>query len=142
MTSKARLLLIILVSGLFLFLDRLFKYLSLHNWSNSHLVNKFLGWQPSLNAGLAFSLPMPSMVTIILTVPIIAIVIYLLYKQRQQFPLNLALAFIATGALSNLWDRLAYRHTVDYFLILTAIINIADVMITVGFVLYLLGRKK
>lgn len=142
MSSKTRLLFIILVSGFFLFLDRCFKYLSLRGWAESHLVNRFLGWQPSLNAGLAFGLPMPIMITITLTVPIIAVLIYLLYKSVHNFPLNFSLILVTLGALSNLFDRIIYNHTVDYFLLLTAIINIADVMITAGFVLYLLSIKK
>lgn len=142
MTSKTRLLFIFLVSGFFLFLDRCFKYLSLHDWSTTHLVGRFFGWQPSLNAGLAFSLPMPAIITIILTVPIIITIIYLLSKNIHNFPLNLSLVLIALGALSNLFDRIIYHHTVDYLLVLTAILNIADIMITVGFILYLIGNKK
>jgi lipoprotein signal peptidase len=142
MTSKTRLLSIFLVSGFFLSLDRLFKYQSLHDWSVIHLLHRFLGWQPSLNAGLAFSLPMPAIITIILTIPIIAVMAYLFYKNIHHFPLNLALILIVFGALSNLFDRLIYRHTVDYFLVLTAILNIADLMITAGFILYLLSIKK
>ncbi len=142
MTSKTRLLSIFLVSGFFLFLDRLLKYLSLHDWSTIHLVNRFLGWQPSLNAGLAFSLPMPAMITVVLTIPIIIVIIYLFFKNLHHFPLNFSLLMIALGALSNLFDRVVYRHTVDYFLVLTAILNIADVMITAGFILYLIGKKE
>ena len=51
-------------------------------------------------------------------------------------------ALIFFGALSNLIDRVMYSHTVDYFLILTAVINIADVMIAMGFVVYFVYSKN
>mgnify|MGYP001602990042 CR=1 FL=1 len=141
MSHKARLLLIFLINGFFLFLDRLFKYLSLRELADNQLLNQFLGWQPSLNAGLAFSLPMPVAITVILTIPIIIIIFYLLHKNINHFPLNFSLTLVIAGALSNLYDRIIYRHTIDYLLIFTAVINIADVMITAGFVIYLLSRK-
>jgi len=142
MNSRAHLLLITIVSGFFLFLDQLLKYLSLRSWTDIYLLNHFLGWQPSLNDGIAFSLPMPLMLSIFLTIPIIAIILYLFNKHSDQFPLNFALLLILSGALSNLFDRIVYNHTVDYFLILTAVINIADVMIVSGFAIYLLSKKK
>ena len=49
---------------------------------------------------------------------------------------------VFTGALSNLIDRMVYGYTVDYFLILTGVINLADVMIVAGFVIYFVDRKK
>ena len=51
-------------------------------------------------------------------------------------------ALIFFGALSNLFDRLLYHHTVDYLLIFTAVINLADVMIVGGFVIYFLMIKS
>lgn len=142
MDRKSHLLFITIVSGIFLFTDQLLKYLSLQFWTEDQLINNFLGWQPSLNSGIAFSLPLPLTFSITLTIPIIIIITYLFHKHANQFPSNFALLLILCGALSNLVDRLAYNHTVDYFLILTAIINIADVMIVAGFVIYLLGGKK
>jgi len=142
MNSKTHLLLITIVSGFFLFLDQLLKYFSLRFWTDSNLLNSFLGWQPSLNGGIAFSLPVPLIISIVLTIPIVAIIIYLFYKHHNQFPINFALLLILGGALSNLFDRIVYNHTVDYFLLLTAVINIADVMIAAGFAIYLLSKKK
>lgn len=142
MTYQARYTLIIFISGLFLLLDRVFKYLSLHQWTEIHLLNRYLGWQPSLNKGIAFSLPMPGPVIIALTIPVILTVSYLLYKNIHNLRMSAAFMLIILGALSNLFDRLFYHYTVDYFLIFTIIINIADIMITIGFVLYLIGIKK
>lgn len=148
-------LIIYLLSGLFLLLDRWLKWQALHAWATPKLINRFLGWDPFFNPGVAFSLPVPWWATSVFTVPVLAVIAYALvrsvsriaYRVPEQHDMRYAirdtgLAFIFTGALSNLIDRLLYHVTVDYFLILTAVINVADVLIVVGFVMYSMSRKK
>ncbi len=136
-------------SGFFVALDQWLKFQSLHAWSNPHLLHRFLGWQPFLNPGIAFGLPLPNWLIITLTIPILCLLAWLLVKSLVQFPSDknpllapLALMLLLVGALSNLFDRLAFHHTVDYLLILTSIFNIADLLIVVGGVLYYCHCRK
>jgi len=139
MYSKARLTISFCLIGLFLFLDQWLKWQALHDWQNPHLLNNFFGWQPSLNPGVAFNIPLPGILIIFFTIPIIFILIFLFFKYTN-FLSRIALLLIIFGALSNLFDRIYYQNTVDYFLILTAIINMADMMIVGGFILYLISQ--
>ena len=91
---------------------------------------------------MAFSLPVPGLLTISVTVPILFIFSYLLGKElvrpapAAHLKRLLALVFILTGAISNLADRIMYHETIDYVRIFTGIINVADVLIVLGFVVY------
>ncbi len=131
-----------LINGLFLFLDRFLKGRAVSDWNAPRLANEFFGWEPSLNNGVAFGIPLPNWLIITLTIPIILLVAYLFYKNIQYPISNISLLLILSGALSNLCDRLIYHGTVDYFLLLTAVINLADVMIMLGFLLYLMQSGK
>ncbi len=133
-------LLIITANSLFLLVDRLLKHLALYQWRDARLWHNFLGWDPSLNPGVAFSLPAPNQAVVILTIPILLILGRLLFtaiKNNQKIN-QWALCLIIAGASSNLIDRLLYQHTVDYLRLFTLVINIADVMIAGGFAIYLL----
>ena len=61
---------------------------------------------------------------------------------RPMIPNSSSLIPVLAGALSNLIDRIVYGHTVDYVLIFTGVINLADVMIVGGFVVYFLMMKS
>ncbi len=138
--KKVLLLTAIVVNGLFLFLDRWLKHLATHSWSRPNLAGHFFGWQPFLNPGIGFGIPVPNTLTLALTLAILAFVIYLMLVGQSDVNNHwkiFALSFIFTGAISNFIDRIIHGHTIDYLLVLTSIINIADVLIVVGFVLYL-----
>jgi len=141
--------LIILLSGLFLLSDQFLKWLSTHKWNASYLLWNRVGWEPFANTGVAFSLPIPNQVTIFITLPIIFLVAYLLITELKKpagdFRLLLAWSAIFCGATSNFVDRLFYSYVRDYFIIGTAIINLADIMIVFGLGIYMLrlfGLKK
>lgn len=142
MNNKARAT-IFISAGLFLFfIDRLLKSVALYYFSEQYLINKYFGWQPFLNSGVAFGLPSPYWFTIFLTIPVITIFLFLIIarwrQQKFDYIFN-GLISIFLGALSNLLDRLYFHHTIDYILILTGVINLADIMIVGGFIIYLLG---
>jgi signal peptidase II len=140
MNAKVRLT-IILSGGLFFFLDRLLKYFSTGNWSGEKLIGNYFGWLPSANHGIAFGLPVPPLVIIIASLPLIALVIFLFYKTSNALA-RAGLYFVLLGAVSNLFDRLVYGHTLDYFLVFISIFNLADMMIVAGVGLCLLALKK
>lgn len=138
----------VLLSGVFLFLDRFLKWQAFHSWSRPQSVNSVLGWEPFLNDGIAFGIVLPTYLILILSLFIIGIVCYLFYrhftlKNRQtRLFQGIGLALILTGAVSNLIDRVLYQHTIDYLRIFTGVINIADCLIIVGFVLYFCTLKN
>jgi len=134
--NKIRLL-IFIVSGFFLFLDQFFKYQASHGWLNKNMLLNHLGWQPFFNKGVAFGLSLPNILTIIITLIIVIIIGYIIKKEKNNIKL-LAWSLILAGALSNLFDRLYYGHVVDYFTILTSIMNVADVLIVCGLGIYIL----
>ncbi len=144
MNTKTRQL-IIFIGGFFLFcLDRYIKFLSRLVFTSNHLFKNILGWHPFINHGVAFSLPLPNTLTIIFTVPILLIIIlvlYYFYKHQTNIHFFIGLTLIFWGAFSNLLDRFTYQATIDYFLIGTGVINLADILIVTGFIFYLLPNK-
>ncbi len=134
MQNKVRHL-IIFIGGFFLFsLDRLFKFFSLNIFTENHLIGQVFGWYPFKNTGIAFSIPIPSFLSIFLSVPILLLILFLIYNNyqtnRHHFFLGLTLLFF--GSLSNFIDRIIYKATIDYCLIGTGVINLADILIVVG----------
>lgn len=128
---------------LFLFIaDRLLKYLSFKG--EFFIIPKIFKFTFFANHRLAFSLPAPQTLTIILSIFFISILsLYLLTLFRQQ-KMGLALALLAVilGALSNLYDRLAFGFVIDYFhLWPISYFNIADLMIGGGIIFFLKDFK-
>ena len=138
----------LLQSGVFLLLDRFFKWQAMHGWNYPVPVNSWLGWEPFLNRGIAFGITLPAYLVLILSFIIIGIVCYFFYLHLHlknggiKLVQGIGLMFILTGAVSNLADRLVYGNTIDYVRIFTGIINIADCLIVVGFVLYFWTLKQ
>lgn len=136
--------LILFFGGLFLFcLDRCLKFLSLYIYTDKHLILKIFGWNPFRNTGIAFSFPVPVYVTIILSVPILAAIIYFLFSDfiQNKNKIFLGLTFLFFGSLSNLIDRLIYGATIDYWLFGTGIINLADLLIAFGIYSLFIHRR-
>ena len=125
-------LVIISASGFLFLLDQFLKWQAAHNWINS---------KTFLNQGAAFGLPFPNSLIIGLTAPIILTLLYLLIKEKNNLNF-LTWSLILTGAVSNFFDRIYYHHVIDYFAFVTGIINISDVLIVIGLIIYLLNLKK
>lgn len=146
MSSQKARWLIIITSGLFLLIDQFLKWQVLHNWSKPILLSPYFGWQLFLNKGVAFGIPLSNSLTILITLPMVGLIIYLFSKEfSKNFyspKLLLAWSLLLAGAVSNLLDRIIYRQVVDYILIGTAIINISDLLIVGGLMIYLLKTRK
>ncbi len=108
------------ISGIFLFLDQLFKFLAHTNQSfQAYLIDPWLGWEYLANRGVAFGAPVPNM--------------FLVAEKKHKTPhYVIAVALILVGAVSNYIDRVLFGITIDYLRIITAVFNIADVMILAG----------
>ncbi|MEK7625298.1 MAG: signal peptidase II [Patescibacteria group bacterium] len=137
----------ILLSGVFLFIDRFFKWQALNSWSAPISFGPYLGWEPFLNSGIAFGIVLPQYLIIFSSLIIIGIIFYVFYwhfsleNRITRFIQGVGLVIILTGAISNLIDRILYQRTIDYLRIFSGVINISDCLIVAGFVLYFWSLK-
>jgi len=134
---KAHVIIPIIISGFFLLIDQLLKFLARTNSTNTGYIWKpWLGWEYFENIGIAFGLPLPQIITLIVSpIIILGIIIWWIKKIQETFLFYLGNALIIGGALSNLIDRILFSITIDYFRFFTSVINIADIMIVTGVVL-------
>lgn len=132
----------ILMSGFFLLFDQLLKRYSISHPENTFYIWKsWIGWEYFPNPGIAFGIPFPQQLLVILT-PVIIILLVLWWIQSKQdkrhtIYMYYGIALIIGGALSNLIDRTLFSITIDYFRVFTSIFNMADVMIVLGTTLLL-----
>ncbi len=135
-------------SGIFLYLlDRLIKigFMKLPERFGSFL--DFLPLQVDLytNQGISFGLKLPHFVIILASVAIMGIVIWYLvdaYKRKNFFHV-FAWSVIIVGGLSNFYDRVVYGYVIDWLIVpWNAVINLADVYITIGIFFLLVDLKK
>lgn len=143
--KNTRLITYSLVSGCFFILDQLFKYLARTNDTFTYyLIKPWLGWEYFANPGIAFGLPLPNWLLVLVSPLIIfglAILLTKKYKNSSHWT-SLGLILIIAGAISNLADRIIFEVTIDYIRILTSIMNLADIMIVVGAFLIVMSGKK
>jgi len=135
--------LIVLSSGFLFILDQFLKHLFRTNTNFvSYVWEPYIGWQYFGNVGIAFGIPFPNWILIILTPLILLLLLSFYYKKKPSYLVIFGLYLIYTGALSNLVDRSLYEVTIDYFRIYTSIINLADVYIVFGALLLIFNFKK
>ncbi len=96
-----------------------------------------VGFKVSENAGIAFSLPVPTWVTIPLTLLVALYLGYLIWKTPQRALTRFALALVLAGALGNLIDRVFLGAVTDFISVYNfPVFNLADSFISVGVVCY------
>lgn len=84
------------------------------------------------NPGIAFSIPLPQTLTLIIT-GILIIGFSALLIQTKNSSLKIALTAAILGASSNFVDRLLTGYTTDYFIFFArSAINIADILVIIG----------
>jgi len=97
------------------------------------------------NQNVAFSLPLPQILIIAMVIIILMVLSYLwrlslLNKNLWQLT---AFSLIILGALSNLIDRIIFGYVIDYInLFIWPVFNLADCMIVVGVLTYILSEFK
>ncbi|MEO5928152.1 MAG: signal peptidase II [Patescibacteria group bacterium] len=95
------------------------------------------------NHGVIANLPVPLPIIVLLTLAaLLALVLLLKRTLDKGTTLQAAgLAIAIGGALGNLWDRLQWSFVFDWILLFNrSIINVADIAIAVGLLVYLLAR--
>ncbi len=126
-------------------LDRFFKMLiEQPAFQNMRIGPRFFAFERFRNLGIAFNIPIP----LALVVPISLILLTALYFWIQRTPALqtrlgvFAAGLITIGAISNAVDRVVYGYTIDFFRILDAIVNLADIFVVAGILILLSLTKR
>lgn len=93
------------------------------------------------NDGLIFSLPVPYWLAVGLMLVAAILITTVIWRQRRYFGDRWPVVLLLVGALSNVYDRIAYGYIVDYVYLSPhwPIFNLADSALTIG-MLWLLWR--
>lgn len=127
-------------------LDRLIKQIVAIT-GDFFIFNGVLSFAFSKNAGIAFNIPIPAIVSVPFTLAFFALVAFHLFNNRPRNSRSVIFFFslIFLGGLSNLIDRIVYGYVIDYFTVhffpRNFSFNLADLMIAAG-VLALLFKKS
>ena len=145
--SKAKKILLILIP-MFVFFDQLSKQWALKNIFYDQTIieiNKYLNFIPVWNKGISFGMLSDIMninfFMIIVTITI-SLFLVLWFLRTTNKNLSISLAFIVSGAIGNLIDRLNYKAVVDFIDIHIGNLhwptfNLADSYITIGAFIYI-----
>ncbi len=128
-------------------LDRLIKIGFMKSPDN---FGDFLNWLPFskqfyTNEGIFFGLHSPQIITILFSIVVLLAVAYYLVNtlKKQNILQAVAWGIIMVGGISNLYDRFVYGFVIDWWVMpWNAVINLADVYITVGIIILILNLKK
>jgi signal peptidase II len=120
--------------------DRFVKFLVMVNLRPAEPVEvlPFLNFTYLRNTGIAFSLfHGTNSILVWVNAAVILFLMGILYSSKDEpKSLRAAYALIMGGAISNLWDRIAYGAVVDFIdFEIWPVFNIADMAITAGAVL-------
>ena len=132
-----------LVAGLFFIFDQIIKFLSRNIWLQEKTWKNLIGWHPFKNTGAAFGISIPQPLTITISFLILFLLIYIYIKSpNKKTGQSLGLSLIISGAVSNLLDRIFLGYTTDYLLLFTGVMNLADILIVVGFGLFVITLSR
>jgi len=139
---------ILIITGSFslFFLESIIKYSIVNKIPSQgfYLIPKILQIVYAPNYNIAFSLPLPAILIIILVILALIFLSYIWWVNLQTGDLKIltATSLIIIGALSNLIDRLIFSYVIDYInIFIWPIFNLADVMIVIGIFIYLFHQK-
>ena len=139
--KRARLYVIIALIGLIA--DQVIKYFAQKTpqFVNGVFVFKgSFGLKLFLNERFAWGLPASNGLTLAFMLMALALLLWMLARSRQRMRLA-PLLLVMAGAVSNIFDRIAYGGVVDYIVVpWGGIVNVADAMIFVGMMLLLCER--
>jgi len=145
--NKAKKILLILIP-MFVFFDQLSKQWALKNIFYDQTIieiNKYLNFIPVWNKGISFGMLSDLMnINFFMVIVTITISLFLVlwFLRTTNKNLSISLAFIVSGAIGNLIDRLNYKAVVDFIDIHIGNLhwptfNLADSYITIGAFIYI-----
>tara|TARA_B100000003_G_C10901424_1_gene359438 strand:+ start:423 stop:893 length:471 start_codon:yes stop_codon:yes gene_type:complete len=118
---------------------------SMSLYQSKPVIEDFFHFTYVTNEGMAFGLSFPGGKLVLLSLVIIltGFIIGFLWKERHgDLLVKYGLAFILSGAIGNLIDRLIYGKVIDFLDFMIAghhwyIFNIADSSVTIGMALFI-----
>lgn len=124
--------------------DFLYEFVEVENGGNITVIDGFLDLTYSENTGMGFGLGQDSTlgITIMTAILIVAILGYLIFFKKEKAYIRIPLIMVAAGGIGNLVDRTQLGYVRDFFeftFMDFAIFNIADVFVTVGAIVLILG---
>ncbi len=146
MKKAVRMIIDVLAIIALLFFDQYTKYLAitdLKGQSAVSLIDGILELQYLENKGAAFGmLQNKKTLFIFMTVVMLTVIFYVFFKlpQQKKFVIwQVFMCLICAGGIGNMIDRIRFDYVVDfiYFKIIDfPVFNVADIMITIGTVLF------
>ncbi|MFC1616120.1 signal peptidase II [Patescibacteria group bacterium] len=135
--KKKGILLTILFAVFFTFVDQISKFLILIYVKDSpiNIISDIFTFTYSENTGIAFSIPMPQVLLIIMNILLIFIIVLLaiIDFRIEKIHTQIVIAAVIGGGMGNMVDRFQYGYVIDFISIWKyPIFNLADVFITVG----------
>ncbi|KGK86155.1 signal peptidase II [Clostridium sp. HMP27] len=145
---------IIIILGVIL--DRITKMWALKDLAIGRdliIIKNFFQFSYLENTGAAFGIFRDKTIFLAIITFVIAIgILFYLFKYKpQSLILRLSLAFIISGAIGNLIDRVYYKYVVDFILLhykdmyYFPTFNVADIFVTMGtalLALYVIKEEK
>jgi len=127
----------------FLVIDQLSKLMA-QMWLNEPIwLFPDVGFLLGYNEGIAFSLPLTGIWSVLVVLVVIGVLSVWYRRVRKSFLMDLSFSMIFAGAVGNLIDRLRFGAVVDFLHVYSwPIFNVADSLITVGFVLLLVETSR
>ena len=120
-------------------LDQGSKYWAIENLKIPRKITNFLSLNFVENSGIAFSIPIPSQIILVLISAIVLYLVYYLWKTKLTNLAEISIILITAGAMGNLLDRILNNRKVIDFLSFWSfpVFNFADIFITCGVTIYL-----
>lgn len=109
------------------------------------LIPNLLSLRYEQNTGIAWSIALPQIVTLVMNFILLIILPIFLIKNlnMERKASQIILGFLVGGALGNLTDRIFRGYVVDYFAVGTfPVFNLADALITLSVFLILIFYDK
>lgn len=104
------------------------------------LIDEKVGFKLAYNDGIAFSLPVDPVISMVLSGVIIACLLWWYYfRSRRNVRAQVIFGLIIGGALGNLRDRFLFGFVIDFIAVYQfPVFNIADTAVTLGFIGFLI----
>lgn len=126
------------------FLDQISKFYFRSNYLLGESQNLGFDWLNFIHAenpGVAFSLPIGMWIVLPLTVGVCGYLLWEIFTKSLSFRRSLAYSLVLAGAIGNFVDRVLYGVVTDFISVGNfPIFNVADSLITVGVLLWILDE--
>lgn len=125
----------------FILFDLVSKYFAHNLTAEKILIKDFLSFKLQKNDGIAFSIPIPTIWQIIISIIILIILIHIWRQQAGNLLLAWSMALIIGGAIGNMIERILFAEVTDFIAVMNfPVFNLADSFISLGAGLFILSE--